>query len=134
MSAIQVVVGGFADACPLPVGQHADRAEPQGRLVVRAGACADDVPDDQAVLDRDERQRRDPCRIAAQPRQQGRLTGIAARLCRRGAVRRAAERGSGDGTDGRDVVRSLSPDQHAGRVVFLHVAEEISNKRSTPSG
>jgi hypothetical protein len=80
------------------------------------GTCSDHVADHEVVLDRDQRQLRNPTGIVSQPRDQRRFARIPARLRWRCAVRNAAERGSRDRTDRLDIIGEFTSNHHDGTI------------------
>src|SRR4051794_36908070 len=80
------------------------------------GTRSYNVADHQAVLQRDQRQLRNPAGIVAQPRNQRRFARIPTRLHWRCVVLGPAERGSRDRMDRLNVVGKLTSNHHHGTV------------------
>jgi hypothetical protein len=110
---------GSTDTSSLAVRENTQRPETQSWLGIDMGTRCYNVADHQVVLDRDERQLRNPASIVSQPRDQRRFARIPARPHWRCAVPGAAERGSRDRADGLNIAGELTSDHHHGTVDLL---------------
>ena len=107
---------GSTDTGSLPVWEDTQRPETQSWLGIDVGPRGDYVANYQAVLHRNQRQRRNPTDILTQPRDQGCFARVPAWLHRRCAVLGAAERVSRDRADRLNVFGKLTSDHHHGTV------------------
>ena len=107
---------GSTDTSSPAARENTQRPETQSWLGIDMGTRSYNVADHQVVLDRDQRQLRNPTSIVSQPRDQRRFARIPTWLRWRCAVLDAAERGSRDRTDRLNVVGELTSNHHHGTV------------------